>query len=265
MHMRMMLLVCLISLAGGLAFTTRPEAKVVTQTVDYEQGGVALEGYLAYDDAQAGVRPGVLVVHQWMGLTDYERGRARQLAALGYIALAADIYGKGVRPTDAQSAGAQAGKFRADRALLRARAQAGLDKLKSLPQVDPMRVAAIGYCFGGGAVLELARGGAELNGVVSFHGNLDTPNSGDAKNIHCKVLALHGADDPHITQDMVQAFIKEMAAAKVDYQIVEYGGAVHAFTDPGAGDDPSKGAAYNASADKRSWRAMLDFFSEIFQ
>jgi dienelactone hydrolase len=265
MKVHILILVCFISITGLLAFSTKSEAKVITQTVDYEQGGVALQGYLAYDDALSGVRPGVLVVHQWMGLTDYERGRARQLAALGYVALAADIYGKDVHIADAQAAGAQAGKFRTDRALLRARAQSGLDQLKSLPQVDPQRIAAIGYCFGGGAVLELARSGAELNGVISFHGTLDTPNPDDAKNIHCKVLALHGADDPHVTQDMVQAFIKEMAAAKVDYQVVEYGGAVHAFTQPEAGNDPSKGAAYNASADKRSWQALLDFFGEIFQ
>ncbi len=263
MRTRMLLLTGVLALAGWTMLSTVAEAKVITQTLNYEQDGVELEGYLAYDDAHSGPRPGVLIVHAWMGLGEYEQGRARQLAELGYVALAADIYGKGVRPTDPQSAGAEAGKYRADRALLRARAQAGLAALKGLAQVDPARVAAIGYCFGGGAVLELARSGAELGGVVSFHGNLDTPNVDDAQNIRCKVLVLHGADDPHVNQDAVQAFIAEMTAAKVDWQLVEYGNAVHAFSDPRAGDDPSKGAAYNASADKRSWQAMLDFFGEL--
>jgi dienelactone hydrolase len=265
MRMRILLISSLLAVACWLVLISSAEAKVVTQTLEYEQGGVALEGYLAYNNEFSSLRPGVLIVHQWMGLGEYEKGRARQLAELGYVALAADIYGKGVRPSDPQSAGAEAGKYRNDRALLRARVQAGLDALKGVLYVDPTRIAAIGYCFGGGAVLELARSGAELEGVVSFHGNLDTLNADDAKNIHTKLLVLHGADDPHVTQEAVQAFIAEMKAAQVDWQLVEYSGAVHAFTDPSAGNDPSKGAAYNASADKRSWQAMLDFFGEIFQ
>lgn len=265
MRLRRMLLSCLLVVVGGLLSITLAEAKVVTQTVAYEQGGTALEGYLAYDDAQPGPRPGVLIVHAWKGLGEYEMGRARQLAELGYVALAADIYGKGVRPADAQAAGAEAGKYRSDRALLRARAQAGLDALAGLAQTDPARLAAIGYCFGGGAVLELARSGAQLNGVVSFHGNLDTPNPDDAQHIRAKVLVLHGADDPHVTQDSVRAFIAEMTAARTDWQLVEYGGAVHAFSDPGAGSNPAAGAAYNAAADRRSWQAMLAFFDEVFQ
>jgi dienelactone hydrolase len=261
----MLVLSSLLALCCWPALCSIAEAKVVTKTLEYTQGGVVLEGYLAYRDELSSLRPGVLIVHQWMGLGDYEKGRARQLAELGYVALAADIYGKGVRPSDAPSAAAEAGKYRSDRALLRARVQAGLEALKGVLYVDPARIAAIGYCFGGGAVLELARSGAQLNGVVSFHGNLDTPNPAGPGGIRAKVLALHGADDPHVTQDVVQAFIAEMKTAQADWQLVEYGGAVHAFTDPSAGNDPSKGAAYNASADQRSWQAMLDFLNEIFK
>lgn len=239
-------------------------AAIQTRTVEYKQGDTVLEGYLAYDDAIEGKRPGVLVVHAWMGLSEYEQSRARQLAALGYVAFAADIYGKGVRPQNPQEAGQQAGKFRADRALLRARAVAGLQVLAAQPNVEADKIAAIGYCFGGGTALELARSGAKVAGTVSFHGNLDTPNPDDAKNIIGKVLVLHGAEDPHVSDEQLLNFQQEMRDAKVNYQINAYGGAVHAFSDPGAGDDPGKGAAYNAQADKRSWQAMKDFFAEIF-
>ncbi len=211
------------------------QAKIVTKTIEYKQGGTTLEGYLAYDDAISGKRPGVLVVHQWLGLTDYEKHRAEMLAQLGYVAFCADIYGKGVRPENTSEAGAQAGKYKSDRQLLRARVNAGLDVLKKNELVDTHRVAAIGYCFGGTTVIELALSGAELNGVVSFHGGLDAPNPADAKNIKCKVLALAGADDPFQNPKDLAAFENEMRDAKVDWQITFYGGAVHAFTQPDAG------------------------------
>jgi dienelactone hydrolase len=241
------------------------QAAIQTKTVDYQEGDTTLEGFVAYDDALKGPRPGVLVVHQWMGLTDYEKKRAEMLAQLGYVAFCADIYGKDNRPKNVQEAGALAGKFKADRALLRARVNAGLDELRKQPFVDQKRLAAIGYCFGGTTVIELALSGAQLNGVVSFHGGLDAPNPADAKNIKCSVLALAGADDPFQKPDDLAAFEKEMRDNKVDWEITFYGNAVHAFTQPMAGNDNSKGAAYNEKADQRSWQAMKDFFAEIFK
>jgi dienelactone hydrolase len=200
-----------------------------------------------------------------MGLTDYEKHRARMLAQLGYVAFCADIYGKGSRPQNTAEASALAGKYKSDRRLLRACVNAGLDTLRQQPLVDPKRLAAIGYCFGGTTVLELARRGADIAGVVSFHGGLDSPTPADGKNIKCKVLALAGADDPFQKPEDLAAFEKEMRDAKVDWQINFYGGAVHAFTQPMAGNDNSQGAAYNERADKRSWEAMKQFFTEIFK
>jgi len=240
------------------------QAKIVTQVVEYKQGDTTLEGFLAYDNAIASKRPGVLIVHQWLGLTDYEKHRAEQLAGMGYVAFCADIYGKGIRPKDTTEAGVQATKYKSDRALLRLRVNAGLDELKKNKLVDSGRVAAIGYCFGGTTVLELALSGAQLNGVVSFHGGLDAPSPADAKNIKCKVSVQAGADDPFQKSEDLAAFEKEMRDAKVDWQLTFYGGAVHSFTQPMAGNDNSKGAAYNEKADKRSWQAMKDFFAEIF-
>jgi dienelactone hydrolase len=250
-------------LTAGMAMSVQAEIK--TELIDYRDGDVVLQGYLAYDDAQTGSRPGILIVHQWMGLTDYEKMRARQLAELGYVAFAADIYGKNVRPQNMEEAAEQAGKYRSNRQLLRERAAAGLNWLRQHELTDSTRVAAIGYCFGGGTVLELARSGAHVNGVVSFHGNLDTPDPEDARQIIGKVLVCHGAEDPHVTIENVDAFQREMDDAGVDWYMISYGGAVHGFTQPGAGDDPSRGVAYNAAADRRSWRAMRNFFDEIFK
>jgi dienelactone hydrolase len=207
----------------------------------------------------------VLVVHQWKGLGDYEKKRAEMLARLGYNVLAVDIYGKGIRPQTAQAAGAEAGKYKGDRALLRARVRAALKVLSEQELTDPKRIAAIGYCFGGTTVLELARSGADVTGVVSFHGGLSSPTPGDARNIKAKVLALHGADDPNVPPKEVAAFEEEMRQGGVDWQLIAYGGAVHSFSDWNAGSDNSKGAAYNERADRRSWEAMKQFFAELFK
>lgn len=255
----------LLSLSLLLTLSISAEAKLVTQTVDYKHGDVALEGYLAYDDSFKAPRPGVLVIHEWTGLGKYAMKRADMLAQLGYVAFAIDMYGKGIRPTTPEEAGAQAGIYRKDRPLMRARAQAGLSVLASNKMVDPKKIAAIGYCFGGGTALELARSGADLAGVVSFHGTLDTPNPADAKSIKGKILVCHGAADPYVTQEAVTNFQKEMADAGTDWQLIQYGGAVHSFSNPDSGNDPSKGAAYNENADKRSWQAMKQFFEEIFK
>ncbi|MFZ0826729.1 MAG: dienelactone hydrolase family protein [Verrucomicrobiia bacterium] len=249
----------------ALACTGAVRAAIHTETVEYKQGDAMLEGFVAYDDAIKGPRPGILIVHQWMGLTDYEKHRAGMLAQLGYVAFCADIYGKGVRPQTTADAGAQAGKYKGDRQLLRARVNAGLEALRQQPLVDPKRIAAIGYCFGGTTVIELARSGADVAGIVSFHGGLDSPTPEDGRNIKGKVLVCHGADDPYTKPEDLAAFENEMRNAKVDWQLIEYGGAVHSFTQPMAGNDNSKGAAYNEKADKRSWEAMKQFLAEIFK
>lgn len=239
-------------------------AAIHTEAVEYKDGDATLEGYLAYNDTIKEKVPGILIVHEWTGINDYTKMRVEQLAKLGYVAFAADIYGKGIRPQTMEEAGKQAAIYRSDRPLMRKRANLGLEVLKKNPMVDVNRIAAIGYCFGGGTVLELARSGADIKGAVSFHGNLDTPDPDDAKNIRAKVLVLHGADDPNVPAEQVAAFEKEMRNAKVDWQLVKYGNAVHSFTNPASGDDPAKGVAYNEKADKRSWIAMRQFFEELF-
>jgi len=247
-----------------LAIAHPAGAAVHGKLVEYKQGDTVLEGYLAVDDAIKGKRPGILVVHAWMGLDDNAKHRADMLAQLGYVAFAADIYGKGVRPKTKDEAGPLAGKYKNDRALLRARVNAGLATLLAQPNVDTGKTAAIGYCFGGTTALELARSGAQLSGVVSFHGGLDSPTPADAKNIKAKLLVLHGAADPFEKPADFTAFQKELVDAKVDWQLVQYGGAVHCFTDKTAGSDATTGCAYDPNADARSWTAMRAFFDELF-
>ena len=239
-------------------------AAIHTETVEYKHGETTLEGHLAYDDAVKTTRPAVLISHQWKGLSDYEKKRAEMLAKLGYVVFAVDIYGKGIRPKDPAAASAEAGKYKGNRTLLRARINAGLETLRKQKFVDPKRIASIGYCFGGTTVIELARSGADIAGVVSFHGALDSPNSADGKNIKCKVLALHGADDPFVPEKDITAFEAEMRDASVDWQLINYGGAVHSFTDWNA-DGSMKGAKYDKRADERSWEDMKQFFAEILK
>lgn len=257
--MKKLLLAIMLAAAGGQTF-----AALKVERIDYKQGGVALQGYLAYDPALTGKRPGVMIVHEWKGLNEYAQQRAEQLAGLGYVAFAVDMYGKGVLAKDHEEAGKLSGVFFNDRKRMRERALAGLAILKKQKNVDTARLAAIGYCFGGTTVLELARAGVDLKGVASFHGNLKTPVPAKPNTVKAKVLVLHGADDAW-TAEGVAPFQAEMKAANADWQLNAYGGAVHGFTVPTAGDDPSKGMAYHADADRRSWRALMDFFGEVLK
>lgn len=243
---------------------TSAQAAIKTQTVEYTDANTVLEGFLAYDDSIKTKMPAILIVHEWTGIGPYIKKRTQQIAVLGYAAFAIDIYGKGVRPTNTDDAAKQAAIYRNDRVLMCRRATTGLEQVKKFPFVDTSRIAVMGYCFGGGVAIELARNGADLKGAVSFHGNLDTPNTNDAKNIKAKILVFHGADDPHITMDQVNAFINEMRNANKEWQLNIYGKAVHSFTNPDSGNNPSKGVAYNKEADQRSWESMTYFYKEIF-
>jgi dienelactone hydrolase len=242
---------------------TAARADIREATVEYKVGETVCEGIHVYDAAKTGKLPSILVIHQWTGVSENEKTRAHMLAELGYNVFVADVYGKGVRPQPPE-AGKEAGKYRADRKLFRERLLAALEQLRATPQADAGRIAAIGYCFGGTAVMELARTGALVKGVVSFHGGLDSPTPADGKNIKGKVLALHGADDPFVPAANLAAWEKEMKDAGVDYKLVSYPGAVHSFTLKSAGYDNGAGAAYNESADKASWEEMRQFFARIF-
>ncbi len=253
-----------LGLCLAITFLAIPSmAAIVTENVEYRDGDTVLEGYLAYDDASAETRPGVLVVHAWMGLGDQAKDSARRLAELGYVGFALDMYGKGVYAKDRDEAAQLSGALKDDRLTLRQRAIAGLDVLRDHVLVNSDRIAAIGYCFGGTTVLEIARSGEPIQGVVSFHGGLGTPTPEDAENIKAKVLALHGADDPYVPAEEVAAFMDEMRSANVDWQMIHYGGAVHSFTDPDANMEGS--AMYHEPSAKRSWEAMKQFFTEIFE
>jgi dienelactone hydrolase len=254
-----------IALCAGLAALSGCAARTVqTESVEYMHGGVVLDGFLAHDASPQGRRPGVLIVHAWDGQGPYVRSRARQLAELGYVAFAIDMYGKGVRGGDSAASMQLSAPFRKDRRLMRDSALAGLAVLRARPDVDPDRIAAIGYCFGGTTVIELARDGAPVAGIVSFHGGLDTPAPGGAEKFKGRILVLTGADDPHVPPAQVEAFKAEMAKAGADCQLISYPDAVHSFTDPAAGPDKSKGAAYNKAADLASWAEMRRFFRKIF-
>ena len=230
--------------------------------VDYEVDGTACTGYLAVPADVAGPVPGVLVVHDWLGVADVVRMRCDMLARLGYAAFAADIYGADTRPSPAE-APAVSGRFYGDTALWRKRVIGAYDRMVSEEAVDPARTAAIGYCFGGSTALQLARAGVDVNAVVSFHGGLSAGPEGEAAGIRAKVLILTGAADPVVPDSAVQAVQDEFRTAPdLDWQVVTYAGAMHAFAVPGV-DAPSHGAQYQETADRRSWLAMKDFFAEV--
>ena len=258
------LAICAVALLGFFAYMPA-HAALKTKTVDYQINGGTFEGYWAYDDAKKGKRPGVVMFPAFMGFSDNEKEHADRLAMLGYAVFVADVYGKGIRPTNGKDAGAESAKYTGNRPLLRERVEAGLAQLKANPMVDPNHIGVIGYCFGGASALELARDGAPVEAVVVFHANLSNPTPDNAKNIKGHILALQGADDPIVPLAAREAFEKEMRDAHVDFELVAYANTVHAYTDKHAGNDNSKGAAYNAESEKRSWIAMKDFFTEYLR
>jgi len=252
----------------GMAVLTSAEAKMKGQSVEYSAQGTALKGYLAYDDGQEGRRPGVLVVHEWWGLNDYARKRADMLAELGYVALAVDMYGDGKQATHPEDAQKFSSEVMKNFDAAKARFTAAMDFLKKQPQVDPARIAAIGYCFGGGVVLNMARQGVDLKGVASFHGALAAVKPAQPGMVKAKILVLTGADDKFVPPAQVEAFKQEMKSAGADLRVISYPGAIHSFTNPEAdvlGKKFNMPLAYNADADRKSWEEMKTFLSGVFR
>lgn len=233
------------------------------QKFEYRDADVLLEGYYSYDDKISGKRPAVLVSHDWSGKNDFACNKADKLAELGYLGFALDMYGKGKTGNTKEEKIALITPLMQDRMKLQKRILAAYETVKSLEQADPSRIGAIGFCFGGLCALDLARSGADVKGVVSFHGLLNAPENTPKHAITAKILALHGFDDPMVTSDHVIAFGQEMTHAKVDWQLTMYGNAMHAFTNPQA-NDPGFGTVYEKNADARSWIAMKEFFREVF-
>ncbi len=236
---------------------------IISNTVNYLDGETLLEAFFAYDDSFAGRRPAVLISHAWRGRDQFVDDKAQELAKLGYVAFALDMYGQGILGQSTAENAALMQPFMDDRQALQQRINAALYAIKRLPWTDDSKIAAIGFCFGGLCVLDLARMGANIKGVVSFHGLLMPPPQTNSTNIQAKVLALHGHDDPMVTQEQVQAFMQEMTQLKADWQLHHYGHTMHAFTNPEA-NDPEFGTVYNAMAEQRAWQSMQNFLSEIF-
>jgi len=248
--------------------TTSSESPIVTREVSYSADGTTLKGFLAYDSSKVGKRPGVIVVHEWWGLTDYAKKRAKMLAKLGYVAFAVDMYGNGVTVDNPKDAGRLAGEALHSMDTATARFNAGLNILKEQPETDTSKIAAIGYCFGGGVVLDMALAGDNLNGVVSFHGDLPTGKVANPQDVKAKVLVCTGGADPFNPKKKVDAFEDAMNTAKVDYKVISYPGAEHSFTNPAAdslGKKFNLPIAYNKQADEKSWAAMQNFFDKIFK
>ena len=254
-----------IFLAVGIGYA---DPRISGKTVEYSAQGVVMKGYLAYDENTKGKHPGVLVVHEWWGLNDYARKRARMVAELGYTALAVDMYGDGkqaMHPDDAKKFSSELMKNFDD---AKARFTAAMEFLKQQPSVDPTRIAAIGYCMGGGVVLNMARQGVDLRGVASFHGGLTAVKPAQPGGVKAKVLVLHGGDDKFIPPEQIEAFKQEMKSAGVDFQFISYPGAVHSFTNPDAdelGKKYNMPIAYNADADRKSWGELKGFLKKIFR
>lgn len=254
----------LATLVALLVSQATVRAELKTSTVDYKVGDQAFRGYLAYDDAVAGKRPGILVVHEWWGLNDYARKRADQLAKLGYVAFAVDMYGDGKTTEHPKEAGEMAGVVRKNQKEWMARAHAGLKILRDHPNVDGTKLASIGYCFGGSTSLMLAHTSSDIKAAVSFHGALPVPDTTLDKQITAKILICHGAADSFIPEETIQKVRAAYDQLGVDYQMVYYSGAQHSFTVPGADQRGMKGIRYDANADRRSWAAMMALFNEVF-
>ena len=237
---------------------------IQTRLVEYRHGDVVLEGLLAWDDTASGPRPAVAISHAWGGRSAFEEQKAVQLAELGYVGFAIDMYGRGVLGNGPEENTALMTPFMENRALLQARIDQGIATVRLQPEVDTDRVAAIGFCFGGLCVLDLARSGSDVLGVASFHGIFTPPGNTEGAKISTKVLCLHGYDDPMAQPQSVLDLAAELTAAGADWQVHAYGNTVHSFTNPAA-DNPQMGTAYNAAADRRSWRSLLDFLQEIFE
>jgi dienelactone hydrolase len=252
------------TLAALLVSQAAVQAEVKTETVIYKHGDQTYKGFLAWDDAVTGKRPGVLVVHEWWGLNDYARKRAEQLAGMGYVAFAADMYGDGKTTEHPKEAGAMAGMVRKNQKEWQERGLAGLKILRDHPNVDGNKLAAIGYCFGGSTSLQLAYAGADIKAAVSFHGALPIPDDEQTKAIKAKILICHGAADSFIPEETIQKVRGAYESAGVDYQMIYYGGAEHSFTVPTASDRGLKGMRYDPAADRRSWTAMITLFHEVF-
>jgi dienelactone hydrolase len=258
-------LTVIIFWAVGIGYA---EPRISGKTVEYSAQGVVMKGYLAYDENIKGRRSGVLVVHEWWGLNEYARKRARMVAELGYTALAVDMYGDGkqaMHPDDAKKFSSELMKNFDD---AKARFTAAMEFLKQQPNVDPTRIAAIGYCTGGGVVLNMARQGVDLKGVASFHGSLSAVKPAQPGTVKAKLLVLHGGDDKFIPPEQIEAFKQEMKSAGVDFQFISYPGAVHSFTNPDAdelGKKYNMPIAYNADADRKSWGELKGFLKKIFR
>jgi dienelactone hydrolase len=252
----------------GCLFATSAHAAIQGREVDYKADGVTLKGYVAYDDSFKGKRPAVLVVHEWWGHNDYARKRADMLAALGYTALAVDMYGDGKQAHHPADAGKFATEVSKNMPMAKARFEAGMDVLRKEPTVDPDEMAAFGYCFGGGVALNMARMGEDLKGVASFHGSLGTGNPAQPGKVKARIVSFTGEEDPMIDAASVAAFKREMDAAKADYRVVTYPGAKHSFTNPAAdalGKEFNLPLAYNEAADKDSWKQATEFLKEVFE
>jgi dienelactone hydrolase len=240
------------------------DATVKTRELEYRAGDTALQGFIAWDDAARGRRPGVLVVHEWWGMNEHARNQARRLAEAGYVGFALDMYGKGKVTTHPQDAQAFVSEVTKDPAVLAARFNAALEQLKRDPHVDTTRIAAIGYCFGGAVVLGMARSGADLAAVVTFHGALATTSPGQPGKVKARVLVLAGGADPFVPPEQLEAFKREMQAAGARFDVITYPGAKHGFTNPAAATYGMPQLAYDAAADRESWAAMLKLFKEIW-